>query len=208
MSWLETIRRWFSEEIKSSDMIIDEKWQMQELNGDPDRFAVSNENLPFEIGVYIKEEFANINVYTNLSTSDWEIKDQRDIYHDLLIQNKKNLFVKYYLTGENDTVALRTELDLEYLNKKEFNDAFQAVIRGSMWLLQKMGLLEENLCEEGSEQELENKILKMLDKGMKKHAIIKNLIEERDMDPEEATERVFNLVKDEEENNHYTDVSR
>ena len=183
-------------------MIIDEKWQILEINGDPGRFAVSNENLPFEIGVFISKEFANINVYSNLNTSKWSLKDQRDIYHDLLIRNNKNLFVKYYLTGENDTVALRTELDLEYLNKVEFNDALQAVIRGSMWLLQKMGLLEENLCEEGAERELGNKILKMLDKGMKKHAIIKNLIEECEMDPEEATEKVFNLAKDEEENNH------
>ena len=194
MAWLETIIQWFLEEDISSDLIIDEKWQMLELNGDPSRFAVSNENLPFEIGIYINEEFAHLNVFTNLETEDWDVKDQRDIYHDLLTQNAKNLFVKYYLSGKKDTVALRTELDLAYLNRREFNDALQAVIVGTMWLMKKMGLLDEKSCVE-SDNETTNKILKMLDKGISKHEIINNLINDCGMNAEEATEKVFSLSK-------------
>jgi len=150
---VETIKEWFSGVDEKSDMIIDERWEMHDLNGDSNRFAVSNENLPFEMGVYINRDFANINIYTNLETASWDVKDQRNIYHDLLIQNKKGLFVKYYLSGENDTVALRTELNLEFLNKNEFNDALQAVMVGSMWLMKKMGMLEEKSCEGIIEEE-------------------------------------------------------
>ena len=195
MTWLEIIMQWFSEEDVGSDLIIDEKWQMLELNGDSSRFAVSNENLPFEIGIYINEEFAHLNVFTNLDTVDWDVKEQRNIYHDLLVQNKKNLFVKYYLSGENDTVALRTELDLAYLNKGEFNDALQAVIVGTMWLMKKMGLLDERSCGIESDHENTKKILKMLYKGVTKHEIINNLINDCGMNPEDATEKVFTLVK-------------
>ena len=195
MAWLETIIQWFSEEDLGSDLIIDEKWQMLELNGDPSRFAVSNENLPFEIGIYINEDFAHLNVFTNLETVDWEVKDQRDIYHDLLIQNNKNLFVKYYISGENDTVALRTELDLAYLNRREFNDALQAVIVGTMWLMKKMGLLDEKTCDPDSDKGTTDLILKMLKKGSSKHEIINTLINDCGMNPEEATEKVFAHVK-------------
>lgn len=195
LAWLETIMQWFSEEDVGGDRIIDEKWQMLELNGDPSRFAVSNENLPFEIGIYINEEFAHLMVFTNLETADWYVKDQRNIYYDLLVQNNKNLFVKYYLSGENDTVALRTELDLAYLNKREFNDALQAVIVGTMWLMKKMGLLDEKSCEVGSDNETSDKIMKMLDKGISKHEIINSLIKDCGMNPEEATEKVFALAK-------------
>jgi len=153
LSWLETIKDWFSGVDEESDMIIDERWKIHELDGNSTHLAVSNENLPFEIGVYVNRDFTNINLYTNLETASWDVKDQRDIYHDLLIQNKKGLFVKYYLSGENDTVALRTELNLEYLNKREFNDALQAVIVGSMWLMKKMGMLDEKSCEEITKKE-------------------------------------------------------
>jgi len=195
LAWLETIKQWFSEEDVGSDLIIDEKWQMLELNGDQSRFAVSNENLPFEIGIYINEEFAHLNVFTNLETVDWEVKDQRNIYHDLLVQNNKNLFVKYYLSGEADTVALRTELDLAYLNRREFNDALQAVIVGTMWLMKKMGLLDEKSCGVEPGMETTHKILKMFDKGFSKHEIINTLINECGLNPEEATEKVFALAK-------------
>ena len=195
MAWLETIKEWFEQEEPESDLIIDEKWNMSDLNGEATRFAVSNENLPFEIGVYVNREFAHISVYSNLETANWDVKDQRDIYHDLLIQNNKDLFAKYYLMGDMDTVAVRTEVDLEYFNKKEFNDALQAVILGSMWLLRKMGLLDESSCEVSEEELLENRILKMLAKGQKKHEIISCLIENDRMDPETATEIVFNLAK-------------
>ncbi len=195
LAWLETIMQWFSEEDVGGDRIIDEKWQMLELNGDPSRFAVSNANLPFEIGIYINEEFAHLNVFTNLETMDWEVKDQRDIYHDLLVQNNKNLFVKFYLSGEKDTVALRTELDLAYLNKREFNDALQAVIVGTMWLMKKMGLLDEKSCDPDSDEEIMDIILNMFKKGVSKHEIINHLINDCGINAEEATEKVFSIAK-------------
>lgn len=199
MTWLETIKGWFEHEEPESDLIIDERWDLLDLNGEATRFAVSNENLPFDIGVYINKEFAHISVYTNLETSAWDVADQRDIYHDLLVQNNKDLFVKYYLAGDKETVAARTEVDLEYLNKVEFNSSLQALILGSMWLMRKMGLLDEKSCELSEDEYIENKILKMLSKGCKKHDIINSLISDCSMDPEEAIEKVFDLSKERSE---------
>jgi len=140
---LTKIRNWFSEGDDDSDWIIDEEWKLTELNEKTEDFAVSHENLPFDIGIYIKREIVKLIVYTDLKTKKWSVEGQRDIYRDLLIRNNKDLFTKYYLVGENNRVAVRTDINLLSYNKEEFNDALQAVILGTKWLLNKTGALED-----------------------------------------------------------------
>lgn len=194
---IERIKQWFDEKDDNSDMIIDEKWDMHDLNGDSRSFAVSHNNLPFEIGLYIERDAVQITVYSNLETSCWEMEQQRDIYRDLLIRNNKDLFIKYFLAGENGTVALRTEINVENFNKEEFNDALQAVIFGSQWILRKMGVIVEKKCEVNPEEIVRETIYKLLQQGCKKHAIIERLVEDSKIGTKEATEKVFAVAKEE-----------
>lgn len=140
---LKTIREWFLEKDENSELIIDEKWELKNLNGKAESFAVSHENLPFDIAIYFNEVVVKIIVYTNIMPEKWSTHDQRDIYRDLLMRNNKYLFTKYYLAGDKNKVALRTEINMSCFNKVEFNDGLQAIILGTKWLLKKTGAIED-----------------------------------------------------------------
>ncbi len=194
---IEKIKKWFQEVDENSEMIIDDKWEFKNIQGNSHAFIVSNNNLPFEVGLYIMNDVIQITVFTNMATKTMTLKEQRDIFRDLLIRNNKDLFVKYYLAGVKNTLALRTEINQESLSKREFNDALQALIYGTKWLLDKMGGLENVCCDETDlEKGIKELITKLLEQGYGKHDIINRIIQKRDMEPEDATERVFAISKE------------
>ena len=174
MEWVEKVTKWFEKGtgVKGS-MIINDQWSVKPEASNPNRLMVAHDFIPFSLVVLISDKVMNLMLFTNIETATWPTNDRLKIYRDLLIRNDESVYVKFILAGRNDTIALRMDLNLVYLNKTEFNDSLEAMIDGGYWLLNKLDISEK---EEILMKSIIGNIKKRLDEGVNEKRIIKEMV--------------------------------
>ncbi len=185
------ILKWFTDE-KKTDMLIDKKWAVQETEDGNAIFAKLDE-LPFGIGVEFIDSFAELVLYTNVETATLSKDERLDIYRKLLILNDENHMVKATLTGRNDEIALRTDLDLKSLGREEFNDAVVSIVVGAVALQEVLGIKGED--EEEEAQRVVQFVLDAL-QTKTKDEVVKMLMDKTGMKKEDAEEIVKRVQKE------------
>lgn len=187
----ELILKWFREE-KKTDMLIDKKWTVQEAEDGKAIFATIDE-LPFGIGVVFIDSFAELVLYTNVETATMSKDERLDIYRKLLILNDENHMVKATLTGRNDEIALRTDLDLKSLSRSEFNDALVSIVVGAVALQDVLGIKGED--EEEEAERIMEFVLNAL-QTKSRDEVVEMLVDKTGMKKEDAEKIVEKIQKE------------
>lgn len=187
----ELILKWFREE-KKTDMLIDKKWTVQEAEDGKAIFATMDE-LPFGIGVVFIDSFAELVLYTNVETATMSKDERLDIYRKLLILNDENHMVKATLTGRNDEIALRTDLDLKSLSRSEFNDALVSIVVGAVALQDVLGIKGED--EEEEAERIMEFVLNAL-QTKSRDEVVEMLVDKTGMKKEDAEKIVEKIQKE------------
>lgn len=177
MDWYATLKEWFEHHEQDSKLILDDEWTVQDHPELKNGLLVEHPNIPFSIGIHIKGDVIQMIVYTSIDTHTIPVEDRVEIYRDLLIMNDESDFIKFTLIGRYDRIALRTDIDPQYLSKLEFNNILNHFILAGKWLISKINPPED---EQDKVRQMMIQTLKMgiqmeLDKGTDEETIINQL---------------------------------
>ena len=137
------VRKWLEQTIEESEKAVDHGWSV-DVQPDDDKFMViDSKKMPFKIIVSVEKEITYIAFITGLKLANQAPEVLVTVFRDLLYQNKSMNLSKFCLMEPDDTLILRTDLYTNYMNKKEFNLALEAVIMGGRWLIAQLGQTED-----------------------------------------------------------------
>ena len=142
--WVSKIRSWLEEGKDSSKNLVGLPWDIKE--GEEEEFHyiyAQHPKIPFGITIYINPYFANLYIITNIETDAMDLKERMRIYKALLHMNSDSNLFKVGLIGNTDKVVVAVDLDLNSLNKAEFNDALSALVAGAYKVIEALDLEEE-----------------------------------------------------------------
>ena len=148
--------------------IVDLPWTIQEVQ--PNTYLAEHPRMPFSLLVTFSEGFVHLVVPLGLETFPLRNDEKLKVYHALLELNDRVHMMKFTLSGMNDEVYLRVDLDKNTLGKEEFNDALTALLIGLLSSVSALGL------EEAFEQEVFNRIVGMVLERMQKGASEEELL--------------------------------
>ena len=173
---------WLKSGTDSAKDIVDLPWTLRELQ--PGTYLAEHPRMPFSLMVVFSEEFVHLIVPLGLETLSMSIEDRLKVYHTLLRLNDGVNMMKFTLSGMNDEVYLRVDLDKKTLGKGEFNDALTALMVGLMSAVSELGL------EESFAREVFNRIVEMIvermQRGASREDLMKFLTVKVGMSPEDA----------------------
>jgi len=189
--WIGTFQKWMSGDDPDSDMLIDsEDWNIQTIK-EKGIMMITHETVSLDINITIKETFAELTVYTGIETAIMKQEHRLKLYRDLLLMNNETALMKFTLKGREEEIAVRTDLDLSTLGKKEFNNAVVSLLIGMDGLKEVLGVKEDDNKVEAAV----NFIIVALEKGWTKEKIIRNLITHLGISEEDAIRVVTDVIR-------------
>ncbi|NJE30106.1 DNA-binding protein [Thermococcus sp. 18S1] len=173
---------WLKAGDDTAEDIVDLPWSVKEIQ--PNTYVAEHPRMPFSLLVVFSEGFIHLLVPLGLETFSMTNDDKLKIYHTLLRLNDQVNMMKFTLSGMNDDVYLRVDLDKKTLGKEEFNDALTALLIGLLSSVSALGL------EEAFAQEIFDRIVGMVvdrvDKGASREELMKFLTVKVGMTVEDA----------------------
>jgi hypothetical protein len=137
------VRKWLENTIEKSERAVDHGWQVEVDPKDETFMVIDSPKMPFKIIVSVEKEISYIAFITGLKLAGQASDVLTNVFRDLLYQNKSMNLSKFCLMEPDDTLILRTDLYTNYMNKKEFSIALEAVIMGGRWLIAQLGQSED-----------------------------------------------------------------
>ncbi|QDA32202.1 DNA-binding protein [Thermococcus indicus] len=135
------VLEWLKAGDDTAEDIVDLPWSVKEIQ--PNTYVAEHPRMPFSLLVVFSEGFIHLLVPLGLETFSMTNDDKLKIYHTLLRLNDQVNMMKFTLSGMNDDVYLRVDLDKKTLGKEEFNDALTALAIGLLSGVEALGLEEE-----------------------------------------------------------------
>ena len=178
--------------------IVDLPWNVREI--EPHKYLAEHPRMPFQLLLIFTEDFVRLLVPFGLETISLETADRMKVYRILLKLNDQINLMKFVLSGMNDDVYLRVDLDRKTLGKAEFNDALTALFIGMLTAVSALGLEEEFQRE--LFDRLVAMILERLQKGATRSELEEFLVRKVGMpkpDAESLLDQIFAAKKSEEE---------
>ncbi|WP_148883134.1 DNA-binding protein [Thermococcus aciditolerans] len=173
---------WLKAGDDTAEDIVDLPWSVKEIQ--PNTYVAEHPRMPFSLLVVFSEGFIHLLVPLGLETFSMTNDDKLRIYHTLLRLNDQVNMMKFTLSGMNDDVYLRVDLDRKTLGKEEFNDALTALLIGLLSSVSALGL------EEAFAREIFDRIVGMVvdrvDKGASREELMKFLTVKVGMTVEDA----------------------
>jgi hypothetical protein len=147
MDWTEKITKWLEEGKDGSDNLLDYPWDIdvKELEDQSDRTMItaSHPKIPFNAEIIIGKHFANLVINPIIPTDAMDATERMRLYKSLLHLNTELNLMKAGLVGYDDNPVIQVDLDLESLNKHEFNDALTLLVVGAHNMIKILGLTNE-----------------------------------------------------------------
>ena len=181
---LETLKSWLAEGSPESESLVGSKWIIVEESSDTTglrEFAAILPKIPLTLLVIgLRDADGNVFaarlvVETPISTADLDLESKVKLYRRLLTLNRMAL-VKYYIYGEDNTVAIAVDLDLKSLSKEEFEDALARLLLGFLYL-GKLDERFEKMMKEKEVMDLGRMVLSYMERGKSREEIIQLLVE-------------------------------
>lgn len=131
--WKEKVRGWLENEDLNNDWSVDAEWKVSEEEG----VLVGKSYItPFVLTVDFVEdehsEYMELTIHSGLGTSQLAPHEKEYLYKKMLKIHSDNELMKYSL---DDTIQaeplIKTDLDLAFLSKEEFEDALEFSLRGA-----------------------------------------------------------------------------
>ena len=193
------IIEWLKEGYDGARDIVDLPWTVTKTG--PDRYIAEYPKMPFVLNLIFDEGFVYLLVPLGIETLTLPNDEKLKIYHALLRLNGHINLLKFTLSGMNDEIVLRVDLDKKTLGKGEFNDALTVLLLGLNYVVQVLGL-EEDFAQSVFERVI-GMVLERIEKGATKEELMKFLTVKVGMSQEEAKtllDQIFEAVKSQEEN--------
>ncbi|MBN1539097.1 MAG: hypothetical protein JW939_03050 [Candidatus Thermoplasmatota archaeon] len=188
MSWIETISDWLKQGSDGADTLLDYPWDIETrpIDDMSERtlISASHPKIPFNVEIVVGKHFANLVINPIIPTDAQEPTERMRIYKKLLHLNTELNLMKAGLVGYDDNPVIQVDLDLESLNKQEFNNALTLLVVGAHNMITILGLTDE------MEQFILNRfraiVAAKLQEGETKDSILDFLINRGGLDRESA----------------------
>ncbi|AJC71777.1 DNA-binding protein [Thermococcus guaymasensis DSM 11113] len=178
----EAILEWLRTGRDEAEDIVDLPWEIKKVG--ENQYIAEHPKIPFLLNVIFANGFIRLAVPSGIETIAMRLEERLKTYHTLLVLNERMNLLKFTLSGMNDEIILRVDLDEKSLGKEEFNDALTALLVGMNVLMDSLGLTEE--FQEAIFERLSMMIIERLQKGMSEAEIMDFLIKKVGMTKEEA----------------------
>jgi len=178
----EAILEWLRTGRDEAEDIVDLPWEIKKVG--ENQYIAEHPKIPFLLNVIFADGFIRLAVPSGIETIAMRLEERLKTYHTLLVLNERMNLLKFTLSGMNDEIILRVDLDEKSLGKEEFNDALTALLVGMNVLMDSLGLTEE--FQEAIFERLSMMIIERLQKGMSEAEIMDFLIKKVGMTKEEA----------------------
>ncbi|CAD5245307.1 DNA-binding protein [Thermococcus camini] len=176
------VLEWLREGDDTAQDIVDLPWSVREAQ--PGTYLAEHPRMPFSLLVIFSEGFVHLLVPMGLETFSMSNDEKLRIYHTLLRLNDQVHLMKFTLSGMNDDVYLRVDLDKKTLGKEEFNDALTALLIGLLSSVSALGL-EEAFAREIFDR-IVGMVLDRVDRGASREELMKFLTVKVGMTVEDA----------------------
>lgn len=131
MSLKDEILSWLENGDDNASRLIDLPWEITEEDS---HIILYNEHVPFQIYLVFKKGTIQIYMKTGIETAVLENRVRLSTYRTLLLLNNQIDLVKFMLTGMNEEVTARADLQTESLTKNEMNDGLNTLL-SSLYLM-------------------------------------------------------------------------
>jgi hypothetical protein len=187
--WTNKIKGWLEEGNARGGKMEDLPWDVKvESDETHDYIFFQHPVVLYSYAVKVDKHIATITLDTGIATDLLDTDKRMGYYRRMLIMNRKYNMLKVALKGDEDMVAIESDLDLSSLSEKEFNNALHNVLFASYDIVKNFGM------DEGALKELETRIPRaiegMLSKGAEIREIMSFLTQKVGMEDAEATKWV------------------
>lgn len=193
---------WLREGRDDARDIADLPWTVTRTG--PTHYLAQYPKMPFVLNLIFGEGFVYLLVPLGVETLALSNDERLKIYHTLLRLNDKVNLLKFTLSGMNDEIVLRVDLDKKTLGKGEFNDALTVLLIGVNEVVRALGL-EEDFARSIFEHVI-GMIVERIEKGATKGELLKFLTVKVGMsrkDAEALLDQIFEAVKSGEQDVGY-----
>jgi hypothetical protein len=147
MVWTENISDWLKQGEDGADNLLDYPWDIEikpvEDQSERTLIIASHPKIPFNVEIVVGKHFANLVINPIIPTDAMDATERMRLYKSLLHLNTELNLMKAGLIGYDDKPVIQVDLDLESLNKHEFNDALTLLVVGAHNMIKILGLTEE-----------------------------------------------------------------
>ena len=192
------VLEWLRAGNDKAEDIVDLPWSVKEMR--PGMYVAEHPRMPFSLLVAFSEDFIHLLVPLGLETFSMTKDEKLKVYHTLLRLNDQVNLMKFTLSGMDDDVYLRVDLDKKTLGKEEFNDALTSLLIGLMSAVSELGL-EEAFAREIFDR-IVGMVLERVDHGASREELMRFLTVKVGMSVEDAKnllDEVFAAKKEMEE---------
>jgi len=191
----EQVLKWLKEGRDDAEDIVDFPWNVKKQSEHV--YLAEYPKIPFVLNVVFTEGFVHLIVPFGLETVSLEPSERLKLYHTLLLLNDKINLLKFTLSGFNEEIVLRVDLDRKSLGKEEFNDALTSLLIGVNELVKALGL-EKDFARSIFER-VALMIIERLQRGATKKDLVKFLVVKVGMKREEAEAFIDEIIKAQKE---------
>lgn len=189
---------WLKSGADSARDIVDLPWSLKELQ--PGVYLAEHPRMPFSLMVAFSGDFVRLIIPLGLETLSMSTEERLKVYHTLLRLNDDVHLMKFALSGMNDDVYLRADLDKKTLGKDEFNDALAALLIGLLSAVSALGLEKE--FEDEIFDRIVGMVVERIQKGASREELMRFLTVKVGMpkgDAKALLTQIFNAVENSDE---------
>ncbi|MEL9998631.1 MAG: DNA-binding protein [Thermoplasmata archaeon] len=198
MNIKDEIKKWLTSGSDSKEDVLDMVWSLKENNN---LIIAEHPKIPFVLYIFIDEKFVRLMANTEVDTALLDPTERLDIYRKLLILNDRVNLVKYVISGTDEEIVLKADLDQGTFSKDEFKEAIEGIIT-SLYLMIK----ELNLEEEFNKM-VNDRIVSMIQEKIKEGATESDLLlfltKKVGLDKDSARKILDEIVKKEDYSEEY-----
>lgn len=188
---------WLRDGDDNAKDIVDLPWVIKNVG--QNAYVAEHPRMPFGLIVMFSNDFVHLIVPLRLETISMTKDERLKIYHTLLLLNDRVNLMKFTLSGMNDEIYLRVDLDKKSLGKAEFNDALTSLLVGLQSAVEALGL------EEAFARDVFDRIVWMiferLQKGATREELLRFLVVKVGMPEADAKRLLKEIFEAQEEAN-------
>ncbi|MBD6955727.1 MAG: DNA-binding protein [Thermoplasmata archaeon] len=161
------IEGWLTSGTDTKEDVLDLVWTIKE---EDNLIIAEHPKIPFVLYIRIGDRFVRLIVSTGMDTALLDPQQRLDIYRKLLILNDRIDLVKFVISGVDEEIILKVDLDKSTLGKDEFRDAITGIV-ASLYMMVKEFQLEEEFNRRVTER-----IISMVQEKMNEGATTADLL--------------------------------
>jgi len=143
MNWTKEFIDWLKQGDEDANTYLDIPWDVNTAkDGHLDVIEAYHPKMPFSIRITMSKHYASMSIDMAYPTANLDLGYRLEIYSKLLEMNAMFNLIKACVKEEDKGIILMVDLDLECVNRIEFNDALTLLIVGCHYVVEMLGIEE------------------------------------------------------------------